>query len=336
MLLATGGGASAGSSVSAATTRGATLLAQAEASGPVVIYSGQDPVTAGKVVQAFRAAYPNVDVQFVRLVGSALVARYAAEAGAGQPQASAVIDVNQPFFGAAYDHGWMLKLDAKNVPNAKKLDPKFILKGNLAIAITRLNGVIANTDSVSPNQYPKKLSDLLKPMWKDKLVGGDPRTQPIVVAYWELLRKTFGDKFLQGMAKQNIEWVPSLVGGVQKVGAGEKWGAFGANILHERPLLASAPDAPITKQPIPTQPDAGFVWNAGVSTKAPNRAGALLFVNWLLTPAGQAAWNAGSGTSVLSGVKIPGVAPLGSKFNLLSTVVRGPVRSRVLKLLGLK
>ena len=59
-------------------------------------------------------------------------------------------------------------------------------------------------------------------------------------------------------------------------------------------------------------------------------------VNWLISPAGQIAFNSAQHTNgVLPNVKIPGIPPLGDKFITLSTNVSPENQQRILSLLGL-
>lgn len=316
----------------------AQLYAQAKKGGTIMMYSGSDPVTAATVIKGFLAAYPGLKMSFTRVVGGQGEAKYDAEAAAGSTQADIVINVDQPFYTNALQKGWMVPISAANVPNVANLPKKFIFTGNVAVGIDRLNGIAVNLAKVTPAETPKSMPDLLKPMWKGQLVTGDPATQNVFLAYWALLDKTFGDNYVKSMGGQNIDWEASLLTGMQKVASGEKLAGFGANIGHVLPIYTAAGpgQSPISKPLIITQPDTGFVWNAGVSKDGPNPDGGLLFLNWLLTPAGQKAWNTlTQSASVLPGVTIPNALPVGSNFDVLNTEVPAAVRTKILGLLGL-
>src|SRR5262249_40475837 len=160
----------------------------------------------------------------------------------------------------------------------------------VGIGLSRLDGVVINTNAIKGSDVPKTWQDLTNPRFKGRLIAGDPRTVPVNMGLWKILRATYGDAYLKAMAGQNIQWVASRVSGVQTVAAGERDAAMGANLLHMNPLLASAPTAPVSLVHM-TGPDVGFVWNAGVSTKSPNPAAGQLFVNWLLSGQGQLLFN---------------------------------------------
>jgi len=220
------------------------------------------------------------------------------------------------------------------VPNVGTLAKKFRFYGSVGIGISRLDGVVINTNAVKGADVPKTWKDLTSSRFKGRLLAGDPRTVPVNMGLWKVLRATYGDDFLKAMGGQGIQWVASLVSGVQTVAANERDAALGANLLHMNPLLASAPSAPVQLIHM-AGPDVGFVWNAGVSTKSPNPAAGQLFVNWLLSGQGQILFNGPGNNSVLPAVTIAGSAPITDKFITLATNVSTDKQQQILSLLGL-
>ena len=311
----------------------AKLVAQARAVGTLNFYTSADPVTAQKLADAFGKKY-GIKVTFTRLTSGPIAARYTAEAQAGTFTADAVIIADPTFFANALSKGWMMPINSTTVPNVATLAKKFRFFGSAGIGLSRLDGFVYNTNLVSPADVPKSWQDLLDPKWKGKLLTDDPRTIPIVMGQWKLLDHVYGDNYLTGIKNQGVQWVPSLVTGVQTVAAGDKLAAFGANLLHVAPLLASAPNAPVKLIHL-SGPDFGFVWNAGVSAKSPNPAAGQLFINWLLSGQGQILFNGPGNNSVLPQVTVEGSAPLGAKFITLNTNVTADKQAHLLSLLGI-
>lgn len=311
------------------------LVAQARKVGTLNFYTSADPNTAQRLADAFGKKY-GIKVTFTRLTSGPIAARYDAEAQSGAFNADVVMIADAPFFAQALHNGWMLPMTPKVVPNIG-LDPvekKFQFYGSVGIGVSRLDLFVSNTGLVSASDRPSTWQDLLNPRWKGKLLTDDPRTIPVVMGQWALLDQKLGDNFLRGIAAQNVQWVPSLVTGVQEVAAGERDAAFGANQLHVAPLLASAPNAPIFETHLGGL-DFGFVWNAGVSAKSPNPAAGRLFVNWLLSGQGQEIFNGPGNNSVLPQVNVPGSPPLSPKFVTLSSDVSAQKQAHILSLLGL-
>lgn len=311
------------------------LVAQARKVGTLNFYTSADPNTAQRLADAFGKKY-GIKVTFTRLTSGPIAARYDAEAQSGTFNADVVMIADAPFFAEALHNGWMLPMTSKNVPNIG-LDPlerKFQFYGSVGIGVSRLDLFVSNTGLVSASDRPTTWKDLLNSRWKGKLLTDDPRTIPVVMGQWALLDQKLGDNFLRGIASQNVQWVPSLVTGVQEVAAGERDAAFGANQLHVAPLLATAPNAPIFETHLGGI-DFGFVWNAGVSAKSPNPAAGRLFVNWLLSGQGQEIFNGPGNNSVLPQVKVSGSPPLSAKFITLSSDVSAQKKAHILSLLGL-
>lgn len=311
----------------------AKLVAAARSVGTLNFYTSADQVTCQKLADAFGKKY-GIKVTFTRLTSGPIAARYTAEAQAGKEAADAVMIADAGFFANALSKGWMQPVNATTVPNVATIAKKFQFYGSVGVGVSRLTGVVINTNNVKGADIPKTWSDLLKPRWKNKLLAGDPRTVPVNMGFWKQLRTTYGDSFVSGMGNQGIQWVQSLVTGIQSVAAGERDAAVGANELHMAPLLASAPNAPVKMIHL-TGPDMGFVWNAGVSKSSPNPAAGQLFVNWLLSGQGQLLFNGIGNNSVLPNVTIKGSSPLTSKFVTLQTNVGPTKQSQILSMLGL-
>ena len=311
------------------------LIADARKVGTLNFYTSVDPTTSQVLANAFGKKY-GIKVTFTRLTSGPIAARYDAEAQAGTFNADAVVISNPPFFADALSHGWMLPLKTwKDAPNLYYLPQKFKFYGSVGLGISRVNGVIINTNTVTGSNVPATWQDLLNPRWAGRMIIGDPRTVPVNMGLWQVLRKKYGDAFLRGIASQHPRVVASMVTGAQLVAAGEADVAVGANIGHITPLLTASPNAPaklITPQGI----DAGFTWNIGISAHSPNPAAGLLFVNWLLSGQGQQIFNSTGQVPTLPGVKPPPDAdPLTSKYVTVSSAVSPANQAQILSLLGL-
>lgn len=309
------------------------LVAAARKKGTLNFYTSADPATAKKLADTFGKKY-GIKVTYTRLTSGPVAARYNAEAQSGNVAADAVMIADTGFFRDAKTKGWMIPITADNVPAVSTLDKKFHFNGSVGIGVSRLDGVVVNTNVVKPEETPKTWQDLLDPKWKGNLLTDDPRTIPVVLGQWKLLDDTYGDDYLKAISQQGVQWTPSLVTGVQSVAAGERQAAFGANLLHVAPLTSTAPDAPVKLTHL-TGIDFGFTWNAGVSAKSPNPAAGRLFVNWLLSREGQQIFNGPGNNSVLPSVSVKGSPPLTSKFVTLTSEVPDNEKSHILSLLGL-
>jgi iron(III) transport system substrate-binding protein len=312
----------------------ATLVADARKVGTLNIYTSADPVTAQALADKFGKTY-GIKVTFTRLTSGPAAARYTAEAQSGNFAADVVMIADPVFFAKGLQSGWFVPANATNIPNVAVLPKKFRFYGSVGVGISRVDGFVPNTKIVSKSDIPKTWTDLTSPRWKGKLIAPDPRPVPVNMGLYQLLRLKYGDNFLRSLGQQSLRPVPSMVTGVQLVAAGERDAAFGVNEGHMKPLLDSAPDAPVELDHLQGI-NFGFVWNAGASKSSPNPAGARLFLNWLVSPAGQIAFNSAQRTNgVLPNVKIPGIPPLGDNFITLTTNVSQANQQKILSLLGL-
>ena len=244
------------------------------------IYTSVNETTMKELAKAFEAK-EGIKATYTRLVTGPVVARYTAEATNGTPGADVVILGNEPFFADGLSKGWFRDVTPATVPNAKDLAPEYQFKGSLGVGLQRLDGVVVNTDKVKPEDAPKTWNDLLDPKWKGKIVANDPRAIPIIMAQYQELGKKLGDQFLAGLGKQDIQWSASGLAGVQAVAAGERDVMIGANDGFIIPLLATAPNAPISKLAILSDAHLGYAWNAGVSAKSANSENGMKFLDWL-------------------------------------------------------
>lgn len=294
-------------------------------------YTSMDPETAENVSRAFGEKY-DIDVQFTRLVSGPLTARYAAEAQAGNFTADAMLISDYPFFDQAVENGWMMSVEEADYPNVGDLPEEYVRENSVATGFS-VYGVVVNTDNVEESDMPETWEDLLDSRWDDNIYTHDPRSVTVALAYWDLLGETYGDDYVTEMGKK-IEVIDSMVTGAQLVAAGEHDLAIGVSSAHISPLLAEAPDAPITLRMLDGV-SFGGEWNAAVSTESAHPNAGRLLVNWFLTEEGQQVLNAAVGPSVLPGVEIEGFEPLGEDFVSLDLPKATESRAEILGLLGI-
>ncbi len=147
----------------------ATLFASASFAGSLTLYTSQPEADAAKTVEAFKKAYPDVEVNIYRSGTSDILTKMAAEFAAGSPQA----DV-------------LLIADAVSMELLKKDDrlmayPEAKLDGFDATAYDKdktyfgskliTTGIAYNTAAA---HKPEHWADLAKPEYKDGLVMPSP------------------------------------------------------------------------------------------------------------------------------------------------------------------
>jgi len=146
--------------------RTATLDEAARSEGEVVLYSSLNNEQIVTLVDAFKRKHPNLKPSFYRGTSERVLQRAITEAKAGrfavdvmtsagfQVQLMKDSGLTQRFVppeAAAYDEGFK--------------DPD----GHWVNVHSLLNSMAYNTQSVKPNEAPKKYEDLLAPRWKGRI-----------------------------------------------------------------------------------------------------------------------------------------------------------------------
>ncbi len=150
-----------------------------------------------------------------------------------------------------------------------------------------VHSVVYNTRLVPPRDIPVKYRDLLNPKWKGKIAFADWRdsTSPCITIY--MLKKVYGQKFLEDMAKQQLIIYSAHGGAADAVSSGEAWIAL--EMLVDRIAVQMKKGAPIDFN----VPDPA-VFNprqVAIPKGVPHSSAAKLFVEFSLSKEGQKAFN---------------------------------------------
>jgi iron(III) transport system substrate-binding protein len=297
VALAGGGGASAADAAWDATVKAAV------AEGEVDVNGGPGALYAQVLTEGFKTAYPQIRVNFTGLSGRDAVPKIlrAREAGIYSVDVyvggtSSVLLSLKPAGALAPirpalirpdvldDANWLDGFDAGFMDDAKT--SIYAFQGEASPT------VMANWDDVSHADL-KTYQDLLKPEFAGKIVWDDPRLPGAGSAVGARFIINFGPDFLKQLItqqkivyisnmRQNAEWV---VRGRYPIGLGTgvndltmfQAQGLGKNVL---PL-----DAPLAQEPLET----GF-GTISLLTHLPHPNATKVYVNWLLSKAGQADW----------------------------------------------
>lgn len=271
------------------------LYDAARQTGTLTWYSVLPPTAIETTVEAFERRYPDISVESLRLSSGPMSTRYSQERSAGAVPADVVTISNPEFFATAAQRGWFeTQLD---LPALAEWPDQYYTDGRATTGLLPLL-IGYNTNRVPEAEAPTEWRQLLDPRWQGQMLLGDPRTVPAYLALAQLWYEQYGPDYLSQFAAQNPTVVPSIVPGSQQLAAG------GAALLVPNSFTVLAPliddGAPVAATTV--SPTTGVEYVSAISTGAPNSAAARLFMNFLLTPQGQAAHNAGGGTSALGQV----------------------------------
>jgi len=282
--------------------------------GEVVVYTSRAEALFKPVIEAFNAAYPDIKVTVLNGSNSELAARILEERA--NPKADVLVNSDILTMENLAAEGVFAPNDSAAVMSVAA---DYRADDGSWVALTlRPRVIMYNTDLVSPEELPKKMTDLADPKWKDA-IGSANSTNGAMMAQLVIMRNQLGEPateaFIQGLLENNTQFFGGHTDVRKAVGAGElKLGLVNHYYYH----LSKAEGAPVGII-YPDQEDGGLglmvnSTNAGIIKGGPNPEMARIFVDFMLSPAGQKIYaERNYEYPIVPGVPLAeGVAPLDS------------------------
>jgi iron(III) transport system substrate-binding protein len=279
------------------------IVAAAKAEGEVDVHGGPGKLYEEALTEGFRAAYPQIKINFTGLSGRDAIPKIMREREAGIYNwdvyvggTPSILQVLMPAGAFAPlrpdlilpevldDKGWYGGLDGAWMDKNKTYV--------LAFSETVQAVMVVNWDFVAKGDL-KSFDDLMKPQFSGKIVWDDPRLPGEGLASAQTLLLNFGADFLQRLftgqkivyttnLRQNAEWVVrgqypiGIATGTQELLPFQSQG-LGKNIAAFDETLKAPTVGP------------GF-GTLSLMDRAPHPSAAKLYINWLLSRAGQTDW----------------------------------------------
>ncbi len=278
-----------------------TIQDAAKKEGKIVLYHNLNPAGSELLANAFREAYPDIDIEMTRLGSAPLIQRFGTEFTSGRNLADAVITFPDERIFDGIKAGWMT---AWTPPELKVYPKKVNYEGkNVLFNIqTARETLVWNTQKVKKGEEPKEWADLADPKWKGK-VGMNPPWRSVaiqgIVAYWQKIG--LGDMATK-LKNNNVRFFEGSGGILQAVIRGDVHVAELTDLPLNTALDDGAPVAFIYPKSGTTLSE-GYVF---VAKKAPHPNAGKVFANWLLTEKGQTLLQKYAGLSATR----PGIPPL--------------------------
>ena len=257
----------------------ADLAAEAAKSGPVVWYESSPDDQADKIVDAFNAVYPDIEVQHVRITGGNQLAARAVQEEQAQGHTADLLT-------GGSDHIWQLNgrdilmhLDFTELGIDAKLAPNDFTVGTAA----SVYALLYNTDLVAEAEVPQSWDDLLDPKWEGKSGSW------VRAAFWAQLADAWGVERAQKHLESYVKLKPFLFKSTfpmaQQVGADEVAIAVGFFHTAMPPIKAGSPLKAVALDPTPMH-----TIYTSIGKNAKNPAGAKVLLAWLASPEGNKAY----------------------------------------------
>jgi len=299
----------------------------AKREGRVTYYCSQPPAMSERVIAAFKAKYPGVEVDLLRLSTAPLGRRFETEASAGTNTCD-VLQLADPLLAtSASQKGWLKPLT--DLPAHRDFPAAF---KTVDWAMVRIDPhtITYNSQLVKGADIPKGWADLVDPKWKGKMLCPDLRISVMLINWATLMIDTFGAKYLTQIAAQSPRWTPSQIPGSQLLAAGEAHLLFPNQKQVTQSFIESG--APIVDV-IPA-PFAGHEGVVAVPAKAPHPSAAALLANFIMSREGAEFLNKGVSYSPLPNVA--GALPLPASYRRLQPQEVLKRQAEVQDLLGIK
>lgn len=269
------------------------LIEAAKAEGELTIYGANAPEVVENVARKFEEKY-GITVNAVRLSSSQLYTRFAAEAETGNPGA----DVILPTFGERDVEAirkYVTPLDEAGIPGYPENFPEHSRLPEFDTAAVNYveNGIAYNTDLVAEGDVPTSWADLADPKWNGQIVAAYPNSSPNTLNLFNYLRKKFGPELLEALHRNGIRFVEGASPAIQSVAASEAALALPGNAPFIVPLAEQG--APIAYQPL--EETSGLRISAHLAAKAAHPAAARLFLHFVLSEEGAAAFTGAPGAT---------------------------------------
>ena len=258
-------------------------IAKAEQEGEFVYYTHDSEPAAAGIAEAFGKDFPKIKGKYFRLQNSSLFSKVLSERQAGQYNVD-VIQFSEPTTAIDFQKrgGYTRHVS----PQAKFYAPEH-LSGPVGdyfwVGVT-FAGIAYNTEKVKPEDAPKGWKDILKPIWANG-VNVKQSNSGLQFVQWYELRKLYGEDFWKEFAKLKPKGFDSRVQLFDRLAKGDDklcgLAEYAGYLLHKEkgaPIAWVAPPDGLPASPLLN----------GVADKAPHPEAARLFVDWMMSPRGQA------------------------------------------------
>lgn len=265
--------------IAAAAAPGSAAVAQ-EPSGELVLYTSQPNEDAQRTVDAFMAAHPEVDVEWVRDGTTQIMAKLRAEMAAGAPQPDVLLIADTVTMeGLARDGRLMAHPEA----DVSAYDPG-LMDPERQYFPTKLitTGIVYNT---AAGMVPTSWKDLLKPEAEGRVAMPSPLTSGAATIHMAALtdHPALGWEYYEALADQGANPQGGNGGVYRAVAGGE---ALYGMVVDFLPIREQANGAPV-EFVFPEEGVSAVTEPAAILSTARNPEAAKAFIDFLISREGQ-------------------------------------------------
>lgn len=258
-------------------------VAAAKREGEVVWFVAV-PTGREEIADAFHRRF-GITVRIVNEPGGPLVDRFTADVQLDRVVADVLTFGPEPaFVHRALGAGWIDRIGDVGLPviESGQYPVDRFMVGATATVQAHVFAIGYDVDALAPRHVPRRWTDLANPVHAGRLGLPSPRTSDAYVQHWALLRSSFGDEFLRGVATNS----PTYFVGAAPVAESLQ--------LRTHAVVASIPPARLEQvrrsgvnidyviPDLVTGTELGVLLTA--QRRAPHPNAAQIFANFLLSP----------------------------------------------------
>jgi len=251
-----------------------------DAAGKLVLYTSQPNADAQRTVDAFKAAYPNVEVDWIRDGTTQVMARLEAEFAAGAPQPDVLLIADTVVMEGLEAQGRLLAYPEADVSayDPALMDPEHHYFSTKLIT----TGIIYNTAAPF---VPTSWGDLLRPEAQGQIAMPSPLASGAATIHMVSLTShpDLGWDYYQGLADQGANPQGGNGGVYKAVAGGEQMFGMVVDFLPIREIPNGAPVGFV----FPEEGVSAVTEPVAILSTAQNVPAAQAFVDFLLSPEGQ-------------------------------------------------
>jgi iron(III) transport system substrate-binding protein len=199
------------------------LYQAAKKEGELNWYTAQsDDITAQALGRGFEELYPGIRASVVRTTAQVAFQRVSQEVRAGAMQVDVLSSTDIGHYVYLKAKGLLDKYVPDNAGKVHDVYKNYDPDGNYHVTSAGLIGIGYNTGKLSAADAPQNWTDLLETRWKDKIALGHPGFSGYVGTWTVMMRKLYGWKFFEALARNNPQIGRSIVDTVTMLNAGER------------------------------------------------------------------------------------------------------------------
>jgi iron(III) transport system substrate-binding protein len=274
------------------------LYPKAQKEGALIVYSQADVEDIVRLTDGFSKQFPGIKVDYWQSESAQIVTRVLTEFRAGK----ASVDVLQ------HDIDALILRNAGATAPFESVQKKDLVVNDPSLAIIgmEVQAIAYNTKKLKAADLPKGWEDLPNPRYKgimalDDPMRGGPLSIQLAILKGSWKSNTKWTKFLQGLKALNVP-VHRSTGAMFRLLVAGEFSIAEPALLHDilREMEKGSPVDYVRAAPPVVFPDYLVLY-----AKAPHPNAARLFIEWVLSPTGQAAYSSTGRTPNLKGLEVP-------------------------------